>query len=223
MLCINLSKYWTSMPQVHRKTMQIANIFDDPSEPEIRPCEDESVRDTDNTGSSSSSHVFCIQTRQSPYLDMFYAHHSVRVTIDSGATGNMICHTVIQHLDCQVTPSSQSVHQADGSSPLHVVNETCFPFTCEDHTVQLRYIRTTHTHIIRSYFAYTRMSIYVYVYVPLLCIPISFFIWSIFGDEKAIKRSLHIVKTSCRSMKAITFQVFDHANSSTVSLTLAWS
>ena len=48
-------------------------------------------------------------------------------------------------------------------------------------TVQLRYIRTTHTRIIRSYFAYTHMSIHVYayvntcVYVPLLCIPISFF------------------------------------------------
>ena len=60
------------------------------------------------------------------------------------------------------------------------------------HTVQLRYIRTTHTRTIRSYFAYTRMSIRVYaytrmsirvyayvntcVYVPLLCIPISFFV-----------------------------------------------
>ena len=65
---------------------------------------------------------------------MFYAHHPVRVTIDSGATGNMIRHTVIQRLGCQVTPSSQSVHQADGSSPLHVVGETRFPFTCGGHT-----------------------------------------------------------------------------------------
>ena len=32
-------------------------------------------------------------------------------------------------------------------------------------TVQLRYIRTTHTRIIRLYFAYTRMSIRVYAYV----------------------------------------------------------
>ena len=32
-------------------------------------------------------------------------------------------------------------------------------------TVQLRYIRTTHTRIIRSYFAYTRMYIRVYAYV----------------------------------------------------------
>ena len=33
------------------------------------------------------------------------------------------------------------------------------------YTVQLRYIRTTHTRIIRSYFAYTHMSIRVYAYV----------------------------------------------------------
>ena len=32
-------------------------------------------------------------------------------------------------------------------------------------TVQLRYIRTTHTRIIRSYFAYTRMPIRIYAYV----------------------------------------------------------
>ena len=116
------------------KARQMADIFDNPSEPEPTPCVDESVGDTDDTGSSLNSHVFRIQTRQSPYLDMFYAHHPVRVTIDSGATGNMIRHTVIQCLGCQVTPSSQSIHQADGSSPLHVVGETRFPFTRGGHT-----------------------------------------------------------------------------------------
>ena len=36
------------------------------------------------------------------------------------------------------------------------------------------------------------------------------------GMKKASKQTLHIVKTSCRSMKAIIFQVFDHfANSPT--------
>ena len=69
-------------------------------------------------------------------------------------------------------------------------------YACSDfmkqagYTVQLRYIWTTHTRIIRSYFAYTCMSIRVYayvnmrVYVPLLGIPISFFIWSIVGQTK---------------------------------------
>ena len=37
--------------------------------------------------------------------------------------------------------------------------------TIKQATVQLRYIRTTHTRIIRSYFAYTRMYIRVYAYV----------------------------------------------------------
>ena len=32
----------------------------------------------------------------------------------------MIRHTIIQHFGCQVTSSSQSVHLADDSSPLHV-------------------------------------------------------------------------------------------------------
>ena len=49
----------------------------------------------------------------------FHAHNRVRITIDSGATRNMICHNVVQPLGCRMTPSSQSVHQADGSSPLH--------------------------------------------------------------------------------------------------------
>ena len=65
---------------------------------------------------------------------MFYAHHPVSVTSGSGATGNMICHTTVQRLGCQVTPCSQSVHQADGSSSLHVVGETSFPFASKGHT-----------------------------------------------------------------------------------------
>ena len=38
-------------------------------------------------------------------------------------------------------------------------------------TVQLRYIRTTHTRIIRSYFAYTRMSIRVCQYARTCICP----------------------------------------------------
>ena len=125
-----------SFPRIfeEKRDCSQSNIFYNPSEPEPTPCVDESVGDTDDTGSSLNSHVFRIQTRQSPYLDMFYAHHPVRVTIDSGATGNMIRHTVIQRLGCQVAPSSQSIHQADGSSPLHVVGETRFPFIRGGHT-----------------------------------------------------------------------------------------
>ena len=70
-----------------------------------------------------------VQTRQSPYFDVFYGHYTVRVTLDSGATGNMIRHATAVRLGLRITPSAQSVHQADGSSPLRVMGETRTAFT----------------------------------------------------------------------------------------------
>ena len=65
-----------------------------------------------------------VQIRQSPYIDAFLAHHSVRIIIDSGATGNMIRSDIANNLRASVTPSSQYAHQADGLSPLYVSAET---------------------------------------------------------------------------------------------------
>ena len=65
---------------------------------------------------------------QSPYIDAFLAHHSVRIIIDSGATGNMIRSDIANNLRASVTPSSQYAHQADGLSPLHVSGETRLTF-----------------------------------------------------------------------------------------------
>ena len=113
----------------------------------------------------------------------------------------------------------------------------------EKHTVQLRYmyIRTTHTRIIPAYFAYTRMSIrtrtcvYTRVYVSLLCIPISFFIWSIVGwtrhiifmEWKRLQSEICILlKRACWWMKAIIFRILITLQShqqTNVSWTLAWS
>jgi len=114
---------------------------------------------------------------------------------------------------------------------MHVCLQTRF-------TVQLRYKRTTHMHIIRAYFVYTRMSIHahmrvytstharIYTCIRLFVMHSHKFLyvkhcWSnkghyISGNEKGFKAKFHIVKTSYQSMKAIIFQVFDHfANSPT--------
>ena len=65
---------------------------------------------------------------------------------------------------------------------------------CSSDISELR-IRVLYARILRirvCLYAYTRMAIRVYayvntrVYVPLLCIPISFFIWSIVGQTKDI-------------------------------------
>lgn len=70
-----------------------------------------------------------IQVRQSPYIDTFYKHHSARITIDSGATGNMVSVSVVKRFGVDILQSSQSARQADGCSQLKVVGETRLVFT----------------------------------------------------------------------------------------------
>ncbi|KAK3746301.1 hypothetical protein QZH41_004542 [Actinostola sp. cb2023] len=111
------------------KARQIVGILDDDSEVDnaFDTSPPDSEPKTHEPGPDST--VFRIQTCQSPYLDTFHAHHHVRITIDSGATGNMIRHSLVKRLGSTLTSSSQSAHQADGSSPLHVVGETRLLFT----------------------------------------------------------------------------------------------
>ena len=77
-----------------------------------------------------------VQVRQSPYVDTFFLHHTVRITIDSGATCNMIRSSTVKRLGAKVTTSSQSARQADGHSPLEVVGETHMTFIRDSQQLQ---------------------------------------------------------------------------------------
>ena len=77
-----------------------------------------------------------VQVRQSPYIDTFHNHHHARIIIDSGATCNLFRLSAIRRFRAKVTTSSQSAHQADGSSPLKVVGEARLFFTRDTHTFQ---------------------------------------------------------------------------------------
>ena len=77
-----------------------------------------------------------VQVRQSPYIDTFHNHHHARIIIDSGATCNLIHLSAIRRFRAKVTTSSQSAHQADGSSPMKVVGEARLFFTRDTHTFQ---------------------------------------------------------------------------------------
>ena len=114
------------------KARQIVDIFDDTSElePSTNTAEPDSA--SEDTGHEVNLRVIRVQTCQSPYL-AFHSHHPVRITIDSGTTAKMVRSALVQRLSCCMTPSSQSVHQADGSSPLNVVGETRLTFTREGH------------------------------------------------------------------------------------------
>ena len=127
------------LPEKDKKFMlrarQISHILDEEAEV--------------STDNSSTNHVTCtyvdqpeatmpqavnrVQVRQSPYLNAFYDHHTVRITIDSGAEGNLIRHSTAMSLHANIRDSTQSAHQADGSSPLKVIGETTLSFNRDGH------------------------------------------------------------------------------------------
>ena len=77
----------------------------------------------------SSPVVRKVSVGQSPYLDVFYKHHTPRIVIDSGATANLIRRSTADSLGAKITKSSQSAGQADGLSQLSVTGETRFTVT----------------------------------------------------------------------------------------------
>lgn len=111
------------------KVRQILGILDDESEADDNLDTGLPIWDAKDEEPSSSAVAYRVQTRQSPCMDVFHGHHVIRVTIDSGATGNMIRYSLLKCLGFQIIPSAQSVHQADGCSKLHVIGETRISFT----------------------------------------------------------------------------------------------
>ena len=75
-----------------------------------------------------------VQVRQSPYFDAFYKHHASRITLDTGAEGDLIREDFVRSLGKLIRKTSQGAHQADGHSPLNVVGETSLTFTRDDKT-----------------------------------------------------------------------------------------
>ena len=122
------------LPDSDRRYMararQIAAILEseeesgDDSPPESFPCPED----------NPPTHVSrLVQVSQSPYIDAFHHHNTVRITIDSGATCNMIRLATVKRLGATIKPTTQSARQADGHSTLDVVGETVITLSREDH------------------------------------------------------------------------------------------
>ena len=60
---------------------------------------------------------------QSPTLTAYYQQYPVRVTLDTGATTNMIRANFAKYIGAPIHPATQSIRQADGKSQLKVVGE----------------------------------------------------------------------------------------------------
>ena len=111
------------------KARQLVGILDNDQDADGDVDPDPPLAAADTTSPRPDVVAYRVQTRQSPYMDVFHGHRVVRITIDSGATGNMIRHSTAKHLGCAIISSAQSVQQADGSSQLQVVGETRTTFT----------------------------------------------------------------------------------------------
>ena len=81
---------------------------------------------------SEPATVRLVMIKESPHLNMFHGHVPIQVTLESGATGNLISSHAAKHIMTHIQPTSRGAHQADGNSPLEVVRETHLTLTLDD-------------------------------------------------------------------------------------------
>lgn len=65
-----------------------------------------------------------VSTKQSPHFNAFYRHHSLKLTLDTGAETSMIKASVACSIDAPIVKTSQQALQADGVTPVVLVGET---------------------------------------------------------------------------------------------------
>ena len=78
-----------------------------------------------------------VLVKQSLFLHTFYRHHTVKMTLDSGAETNMIRESIARAIGANVSKLSQVAVQADGLSPLVVRGETMITLTRDDKQFRL--------------------------------------------------------------------------------------
>jgi hypothetical protein len=78
-----------------------------------------------------------VTTCPSPYLNVFYFHNPIRLTLDTGATVNMIHESVANQLGLVISPSNQIATQADGKSELKILGEVRFQVQRDDQLLHI--------------------------------------------------------------------------------------
>ena len=68
------------------RARQLADIFEE-EDPECDEDPESAPAYSGSNGPIRGPTARRIQTRQSPYFDVFHDYHAVRITVDSGATG----------------------------------------------------------------------------------------------------------------------------------------
>ena len=102
------------------KSHQVAAEYEDDEEPETEHLQ-LSTEVEDPFLEPPKAHRVNIVS--SPVLNVFYGRHPVRLTLDTGATANMVRSSFASHIGVPISPASQMARQADGVTPLNVTGE----------------------------------------------------------------------------------------------------
>lgn len=78
-----------------------------------------------------------VSTKQSPQMKVFHHHHTLNITLDTGAEISMIKTSVAEYIGANIKKTSQHALQADGVTPLSIVGETHLQFTRDDVTLHM--------------------------------------------------------------------------------------
>ena len=114
-------------------------VMDDPDDPGAEECEplDESSDLVVPPVQSGEPAALRVSIVQSPVLHTFYLQHPVRLTLDTGATSNMVRASSAQLYGFPITPASQMARQADGVTPMDVIGEVHCSLTRGQWTFEL--------------------------------------------------------------------------------------
>ena len=114
-------------------------VMDDPDDLGAEECEplDESSDLVAPPVQSEEPAALRVSIVQSPVLNTFYHEHPVQLTLDTGATSNMVRASFAKLYGFPITPASQMARQADGVTPMDVIGEVHCSLTRGHKTFEL--------------------------------------------------------------------------------------
>ena len=89
------------------KTRQITNVIDDDVDGDYVDDEPLMINRDDNHNHATTC---CVQKHESPNFDTFHGHQTIRITIDTGVTGNMIRLSSARCIALSIRESSESAY-----------------------------------------------------------------------------------------------------------------
>ena len=104
------------LPEYDRRSMaksRMTDCFDDYDEHCLDKLEDSHLQDAHLQTSTITENALLepstrrVNVIQSPTLNLYFSHHPIRLTIDTGATTNMVKASVAKHIGLPIIPASQ--------------------------------------------------------------------------------------------------------------------